>query len=153
MWLVDTREDDLFDKIQIRPDEEGTQVALHDLEADVMDVVWGNEFDDFAVRDVLNVLQEDRDIAYTTVMTTVKRLFDKGLLDREKDGRRYLYSPTLTREQFHARVAVEVMNSLPDSSQEAAISALIGGVSEADPDLLEQLEQLIAERKRELEDE
>ena len=143
----------MFDKIQIRPDEEGTQVTLHDLEADVMDVVWDREFDEFAVRDVLNVLQEGRDIAYTTVMTTVKRLFDKGLLDRRKDGRRYLYSPTLSREAFHAKVAVEVMNSLPDSGREAAISALIGDVSEADPDVLDQLEQLIAERKRELEDE
>ncbi len=143
----------MFDKIQIRPDEEGTQVALHDLEADVMDVVWGEDFEAFAVRDVLEVLEQDRDIAYTTVMTTVKRLFDKGLLDREKDGRRYLYSPTLSRREFHARLAVEVMNSLPDSGREAALSALIGDVSEADPDMLDELEELIARRKDELEDE
>jgi predicted transcriptional regulator len=143
----------MFDKIQIRPDEDGTQVTLHDLEADVMDVVWDRDWQEFAVRDVLDVLEEGRDIAYTTVMTTVKRLFDKGLLDREKDGRRYLYAPTLTRREFHARVAVEVMNSLPDSGQEAALSALIGDVSEADPDVLDRLEELIARRKSELEDE
>ncbi|MFB6351487.1 MAG: BlaI/MecI/CopY family transcriptional regulator [Bradymonadaceae bacterium] len=143
----------MFDKIQIRPDEEGTQVALHDLEADVMDVVWDREWTSFAVRDVLDVLQEQRDIAYTTVMTTVKRLYDKGLFEREKDGRRYLYSPVLSREEFHQRLAVEVLGSLPDSGREAAMSALIGELSDADAETLARFEKILAERKRELEDE
>ena len=142
----------MFDKLQIRPGEEGTQVALHDLEAEIMDVVWDEGWEEFAVRDVLDLLQEEREIAYTTVMTTVKRLFDKGLLDREKDGRRYLYSPVLGRDAFYRRIAVEVMKSLPDSGGEQVMSMLIGEISEADAETLERLEELIAERKSDLEE-
>lgn len=143
----------MFEDLTLRLGEEGTQVTLHDLEADVMDVVWEEGWEEFAVRDVLEVLEEERDIAYTTVMTTVKRLFDKELLDRRKDGRRYLYSPELDRDEFHARVAVEVMNSLPDSGREAAVSALVGNISEVDSETLDRLADAIEERKRGLEEE
>lgn len=137
----------LFKKIRLRPEKDGTQVALYDLEADIMDVVWSSNWEAFSVRDVLEVLEEQRDIAYTTVMTTVKRLFDKGLLEREKDGRRYLYSPVMGREEFHAQMAVEVMRSLPESGREAAMSMLIEEMS--GPESLERIEQLIAAKKQE----
>lgn len=137
----------MFKKIRLRPEKDGTQVALYDLEADIMDVVWSSDWDAFSVRDVLEVLEEERDIAYTTVMTTVKRLFDKGLLEREKDGRRYLYSPVLGREEFHAQMAVEVMRSLPESGREAAMSMLIEEMSGSDS--LDRIEQLIAAKKQE----
>lgn len=135
----------MFDKLRIRPDKEGTQVALYDLEADIMDVVWTRDWEAFSVRDVLEVLQEERSIAYTTVMTTVKRLFDKGLLDREKEGRKYVYSPVMGRDEFHARMAVQVMRSLPETGREAAMSMLIEEMS--DGESLERLESLIAARK------
>ncbi len=112
-----------------------------------MDVVWSSDWEAFSVRDVLKVLQEEREIAYTTVMTTVKRLFDKGLLERERDGRRYLYSPVMGREEFHAQMAVEVMRSLPESGREAAMSMLIDEMS--GPESLERIEQLIAAKKQE----
>lgn len=136
----------LFKKIRLRPEKDGTQVALYDLEADIMDVVWSRDWDAFSVRDVLDVLQEERDIAYTTVMTTVKRLFDKGLLEREKDGRRYLYEPVLGREEFHAQMAIAVMRSLPESGREAAMSMLIEEMSGSES--LERLEKLIAAKKK-----
>lgn len=139
----------MFKKIRIRPDKEGTQVALYDLEADIMDVVWTRDWEVFSVRDVLEVLQEERSIAYTTVMTTVKRLFDKGLLEREKQGRRYVYTPIMGREEFHARMAVEVMRSLPEEGREAAMSMLIEEMSGSES--LDRLEKLIAARKSETE--
>lgn len=136
----------MFKKIRLRPEKEGTQVALYDLEADIMDVVWTREWEHFAVRDVLDVLQKDREIAYTTVMTTVKRLFDKGLLERRKDGRRYLYEPVMGREEFHAQMALQVMRSLPESGREAAMSMLIDEMDATDGSL-ERLEMLIAAKK------
>lgn len=135
----------MFKNIRLRPEKSGTQVALYDLEADIMDEVWDRDWDAFSVRDVLEVLQQDREIAYTTVMTTVKRLFDKGLLDREKDGRRYLYSPLINREEFHAQMALQVMRSLPESGREAAMSMLIDEMDGGEP--LERLEALIAAKK------
>jgi predicted transcriptional regulator len=69
------------------------------------------------------------------------------LLTREKDGRRYLYSPKLNRADFHARLAVEVMQSLPDSGRDAALAALVGDSDEVDMSMLERLEEMIAERR------
>ena len=136
----------MFRKIRLRPEKEGTQVALFDLEADIMDVVWAHQWASFCVQDVLDVLLKEREIAYTTVMTTVKRLFDKGVLDRKKEGRRHLYAPVMDRETFHARMAVEVMRSLPAVGQEAAMSMLIEEM--VDPESLKRLERLLALKKR-----
>ena len=140
----------MFKKIRLRPEKEGTQVALYDLEADIMDAVWSRDWEAFSVRDVLEILEADRDIAYTTVMTTVKRLFDKGLLEREKQGRRFMYRPVVGREAFYAQLAVQVMRSLPDSGREAAMSMLIEEMLVDDADgsaSLERLEALIAAAK------
>ena len=135
----------MFENIRLRPDQEGTRVVLHDLEADIMDEVWSRNWDAFSVRDALEILQEGRDIAYTTVMTTVKRLFDKGLLDRHKEGRRYIYRPVLGREEFHAQMAVEVMRSLPESGRDVAMSLLVDELE--DTGALSRLEELIAAKK------
>ena len=69
------------------------ETALGTLERDVMDVLWARA--DLPVRDVQ--LHLNRPIAYTTVMTTLDRLFKKGLLDRRQVGRAFLYSAALTR--------------------------------------------------------
>jgi predicted transcriptional regulator len=112
-----------------------------------MDVVWLKDWQAFSVRDVLEVLQEERSIAYTTVMTTVKRLFDKGLLEREKQGRKYLYRPLMGRDQFHAQMAIAVMRCLPEKGREAAMSMLIEEMSGSES--LDRLEELIAAKKEE----
>ena len=138
----------MFKNIQIRPDEDGTRVALYDLEADIMDVVWSHAWAFFSVRDVLEELRKSRSIAYTTVMTTVSRLYDKGLLEREMEGRRYIYSPVADRDEFQARVALEVMSSLPDGGREVAMSMLIDQMSREDTGALERLERLIAEHTK-----
>ena len=135
----------MFKNIHIRPDEDGTRVALYDLEADIMDVVWSRAWESFSVRDVLEELRKSRSIAYTTVMTTLSRLFDKGLLEREMEGRRYMYSPVADRDEFQARVALEVMSSLPDGGREVAMSMLIDQMSREDTGALARLERLIAE--------
>lgn len=144
----------MFDDIHIRPDEEGARAALPDLEAEIMEIVWAADTGELDVSEVQARLNEDddRDLAYTTVMTTMKRLFDKDLLDRRKEGRKYVYTPELSRSDFYAEVAVEVMKSLPDSGRQAAMSALIGDIAEADAGTLERLEALIERRKQDLEE-
>lgn len=62
-----------------------------------------------SVRDVLEELQGDRQLAYTTVMTVLDNLRRKGFVTREKHGRAYRYRPTSTREQHTAAVMGEVL--------------------------------------------
>src|SRR5271156_1845518 len=82
-----------------------------ELEAVVMDRIW-NRGDDASttVRDVFDELAAERDIAYTTVMSTMDNLHTKGWLARERSGKAYRYWPTLTREQHSARLRSEALD-------------------------------------------
>ena len=83
--------------------------SLGDLEQAVMDVLWSTD-SGLTVREVLAGLT-GRDLAYTTVMTVLTRLTDKGVLHREQDGRAWRYRTSQTREQMTARLA-EVYDSV-----------------------------------------
>ncbi len=133
---------------RLRPGQRGLALRLHELEAAVMDVVWGRRLDRFAVSEVLAVLEQTREIAYTTVMTTVARLYNKGLLRRERDGKRYLYSPKLSREEFLESTAREVLDRAVGKPQ--AIAMLAERVADASADELDALEELIQRRRRAL---
>lgn len=134
---------------RLRPGKKGLELRLHELEAAIMDVIWSRKLSSFAVGDVLSILEKKRDIAYTTVMTTVRRLYDKGLLERERAGKRYLYSPKLSREKFLESTAREVLAHAVGGHQVMAM--LAEKVSEASAGELKALEELIQKRKEELE--
>jgi len=133
---------------RLRSGKKGLELRLHDLEATIMDVVWGKQLSSFAVGDVLAILEKQRDIAYTTVMTTVTRLYEKGILERERDGKRYLYSPKLSREEFLQSTAREVLDEAVGGHQ--AMAMLAEKVSEASAGELDDLEALIQKRREEL---
>lgn len=80
------------------------------LEAAVMDRVW-RRTEPITVREVFEDLSGDRHIAYTTVLSTMVNLHHKGWLERVREGKAYLYLPTLTREQYSARLMREALGS------------------------------------------
>ncbi len=132
--------------IRIRPEKRGLQAVLFDLEAEIMELVWSRGWEQFSVQDVVDGLVGQRSLAYTTVLTTVRRLYDKGLLQRERDGRRFLYLPKLDRQQFHEQLAEEVVRSLPPAGREAALATLVEQV--ADDASLKRLEAMIRKRRK-----
>lgn len=133
---------------RLRAGKKGLELRLHELEAAIMDIVWSKKLSAFAVSDVLAGLEKHREIAYTTVMTVVSRLHTKGLLSRERDGKRYIYSPKLTREAFLEATAREVLDRAV--SGERAIAMLAEKVSIASAGELDNLEALIRRRRQEL---
>lgn len=133
---------------RIRSGKRGLELRLHELEAAIMDVVWSKPLTRFSVQDVLQVLERKRPIAYTTVMTTLSRLFDKGVLNREREGKRYVYSPRMTRQEFLEGTAREVLAGSVD--EPTALALLAEKVSEATATELDDLEALIRRRRREL---
>jgi predicted transcriptional regulator len=78
------------------------------LEAVVMDRVWSRE-GRVSVREVFEDLRRNREIAYTTVMSTMDNLHGKGWLARERNGKAFRYWPTLTREEYSARLMREAL--------------------------------------------
>ncbi|MBV6760625.1 BlaI/MecI/CopY family transcriptional regulator [Rhodococcus opacus] len=74
-----------------------------ELEAVVMDRLW-NRVSETTVREVFDDLVVYREIAYTTVMSTMDNLHRKGWLARVRKGKAFSYWPTLTREEYSARL-------------------------------------------------
>jgi predicted transcriptional regulator len=83
-----------------------------ELEAVIMDRIWNRACDtSTTVREIFDELVEERDIAYTTVMSTMDNLHTKGWLSREREGKAYHYWPSLTREQHSAGLMREALDS------------------------------------------
>jgi predicted transcriptional regulator len=93
-----------------------------------------------------------QDLAYTTVMTTLDRLFKKDLLRRKEEGRAFRYMPRLTREELHREVAGAAFRQLLDASPTASLplSYLVEILTERDTQLLDDLRQLVEAKRREL---
>lgn len=83
-----------------------------------------------SVREVHAALIQDRDLAYTTVMTVLDRLAKKGLVIRESAGRAYLYSAVQTREEMIA----DVMHEALDGSEQDRTAALVAFVDRVTPE-------------------
>ena len=104
--------------------------SLGALERTVMNLAW--ERAEISVREACERLGSS--VAYTTVMTTMDRLFKKGLLDRRKVGRAFVYRARATRQEL----------------ENAILSSLVDAVSDQDRALLDELERLIREKRRSL---
>ena len=117
------------------------------LEREVMGVVW--KTGEISVREACEQLGSP--VAYTTVMTTMDRLFKKRLLARRKVGRAFVYAATATREEMEGAVATELVQSLLQrhgGEPLPLLSSLVDAVSDRDRALLDDLERLIREKRR-----
>lgn len=131
-----------------RPNEVAS-LALGKLERRVLEEAWQRR--EVSVRDIYVAFGEG--IAYTTLMTTLDRLFRKKLLDRRKDGRAFFYSPKVSREEFEHGIREDVIDGLLGGGAEGiqpVLACIVDTVTETDRELLDELDRLIKEKKREL---
>jgi predicted transcriptional regulator len=127
-----------------RPTDRGIKQVLGKLEAEVINVLWQKP--DQTVVEVEERLRRKREIAHTTVLTTLDRMHRKGYLTREKQGKAFVYSPRYTREEFERGLAQEVLGGLLGGLSEPVLSTFIDLVSEDDAKL-DRLEALIKEKR------
>ncbi len=98
----------------------------------------------------------DRSYAYTTVMTTLDRLYKKGLLTRTKSGRAFYYKAKHSAEELERGLTEDVMSTLLNvnpSRVTPVLACIVDSVSERDRELLDELERLVKEKRLELEKE
>jgi len=127
----------------------GVVTPLGHLETQVMEIVWSSG--ECNVREVAQQLQ--RPLAYTTVMTTLDRLFKKGLLNRRKSERAFLYSAQFTRDEWEQKRAGDFVAAFLAGSEpagETLISCLVDAVGKQDEALLDALERKIKIKRQEL---
>ena len=123
--------------------------TLGKLERKVMEEIWRRK--EVSVREIVNAF--DDQFAYTTLMTTLDRLHKKGLLNRHKDGRAFIYSPRFSREEMEQGVARDVIEGLLGTDAagvEPMLACIVDAVSDHDRELLDELDRLVKEKRREL---
>ncbi len=124
-----------------------SDTRLGPLEARVLDALWTRG----AACSVRDLQPEFPAIAYTTLMTTLDRLHRKGVLSREKQGRAFAYAPVASRDDFRAARAGSTLASMLADPAGAGplLSFFVDAVSSRDEALLDELERLIREKRRE----
>lgn len=128
-----------------KPHKIGYKKVLGDLEAEVMKTIW--KANRATVRDVYEHLRLEKNLAYTTIMTIMSRLAEKGLLEKESQGNAYIYTPTVSESEFAKRVVSEVLDSLMEEFSEPALSHMVDRLSSENNVELARLEQIIKERR------
>ena len=96
---------------------------LAPLELDCMNALW--RLGEATVREVHGALATTRPRAYTTIMTILDRLAQKGVVERQKAGRAWLYKPNLSAEQARTRAVARVVEGFFQGSTEALASHLV----------------------------
>lgn len=105
------------------------QRGFGDLEATVMERVWGRD-DGVTVREVFEELSGARQIAYTTVLSTLDNLHRKGWVKREREGKAYRYWPTMTREERSANLMRAAFDAGGDT--EAVLAFFVNQMTESE---------------------
>ena len=117
--------------------------SFGELEAAIMDRVW-LAARPVLVRELWAELRPEREPAYNTVLTVVEILYRKGWLAREKDGRAYRYTATVTREDYTAGLMGEALEATGDRT--AALRSFVGRI---DPAEAQQLRAILDQALRE----
>ena len=124
-------------------------LPLGRLETLVMDCLWRGA-EAMSVRDVAHRLNGPW--AYTTLMTTLDRLFKKNLLEREGRGRAFVYRARVSRAELGVRALTTAVSDIGAGSpnRDLAIAALVDAIESHDPRWLDSLDRMVREKKRAL---
>lgn len=128
--------------------ENSPRVRLGPLERRLLEEVWSRR------KVTVRELMEDGKIrlAYTTVMTTLDRLFKKGLLERVAEGKAFRYSACCSREELPQFVAVRDMRRWMESTEVSSLqlSYFVEAIGAQDARLLDELRALVENKRRAL---
>ena len=121
---------------------------LGSLESELMERIWRRG--EISVREVHGEFATR--LAYTTVMTTMDRLYKKGLLQRRKVGKAYYYIPALTLQEYQERLTHHLFGMVLNNGANSGtvLSHFVDAVSETDEEMLDRLEQLVKAKRRAL---
>jgi predicted transcriptional regulator len=119
---------------------------LGNLESELMERVWRRG--ELSVRDLHAELAPR--LAYTTVMTTMDRLYKKGMLQRRKVGKAFLYVAALSEQEYQEQLAQHLFGMVLHNGKNssAVLSNFVDAVSDTDEKLLEHLDQLVKAKRR-----
>lgn len=113
------------------------------LEQRVLEVLWEGE--ELTVRQVLDALNSSH--AYTTILTVLDRLHEKGRVQRRKKKRAWVYRPARPREAELGATISQLLGT-PGVDSEPLLMAFLDSAESVDPEILQRLEQMIKDRRK-----
>ena len=128
-------------RFRFSPAKDGLVKVLGPLETEIMQILWQEERS--TVKKVHRKLSSQREIAYTTVMTTMSRLAEKGVLNRHREGLAYVYTPAISEEDFVTMVVRQVLDGLLDDYSDTAIEYMIDYLARNNPTELKRIQSAI----------
>ncbi|MEK4762298.1 BlaI/MecI/CopY family transcriptional regulator [Viridibacillus sp. FSL E2-0187] len=131
---------------KFKMNESGLNRFFGPLEAKIMDILWNDV--EMTIKDVQQVLDQEKLTNFNTVMTVMNRLVDKGILQKRTEGRSSLYKPVLSREDFLNTQSKEMTNVLMDEFGNVVVSHMLDALEDVDEDLVAMLEKKIKELKK-----
>jgi predicted transcriptional regulator len=145
---------------RIRPQRTGVRAPLGDLEQAVMRCLWERGDAGCSATDVQQRLAvQERPVALTTVLTTLDRLYDKGIVRRDRTGKASRYAAALSEEQLQRRIVEGVLGDLIARFPKAVATYFAqqglageGGDTRALADLARRLEEIAAGQEAERQD-
>ncbi len=117
------------------------KISLSPLEQDIMAVIWDHP--GCHVRRVYTELAQNREIAYTTVMTMMNRLVEKGVLKREKSANKFLYLPLASRKQAAKGFLENFFSTMFDQYGQDGVTAFAEEVERLPKEKREQLKRML----------
>ena len=109
---------------------------MRSLERAIQEALWASP-DALRPRDVLDRLEIEPPVTYSTVLTVLRRLWKKGLVTREQDGKAYRYQPVMSREEHIADAMTDALSATADPS--AALGHFVASLSTEDTNSLKKL--------------
>lgn len=129
-----------------RPYKSGLGRVLGDIEKSVMDVIWNK--DESTGREIFEEVEKEKNLAFTTVLTVMDRLMKKGLIKRMKKGKLFVYTASMSKDDFVRQVSQEVLQGIFDISSSSAASSFVDILYKTSPDEIDSLTRLIEEKKK-----
>lgn len=122
------------------------QKTLSPLEQEVMNIVW--ELDEGSIRTIVEKLNREKKLAYTTVATLLQRLYEKGLVNRVYRGTVLFFTPKVSKEMYGKKLAKSFVQTFMSSFGDAAFVSFAESIDKLPREKKDYLLQLL-ERQNE----
>lgn len=117
-----------------------------ELQEQIMRVLW--RLEKGRVGEVRDALPKRHRSAYTTVQTVLNRLAERGLLDREREGKAIVYKPRISEAEYLSGSLDRALTGISGEARRTAIAHLVGGLDKSEQREIQTMAQEIARRRR-----
>jgi len=132
-------------KVIFKSSEQGLEKIIGRLERAVLEILWENQ--GLHGREIHQRMLKERKLAYTTTLTILDRMVKKRTALRKREGRLFLYYPSMKKEEFERQVASTMIKGIYEMAPSPAISAFVDILSSMDESEINEIIRQVEKKK------